>query len=168
MRRSLLLLLAAAALLVATGCLNGRYPDSTLTTISPECRILNSLAPGLTNLLKDANDTPGVELAPEKTDPPWDTIVPKPEESCYRSIEGQRWWRDFYCFFGKCGFAAVPGTSRHGLGRAVDFEGAGGKELTFSDPGYQWLVQNAAKYGFHHPAWAEPGGSSPEPWHWEG
>ncbi len=78
----------------------------------------------------------------------------------------QEWWRNFYCFFGDCGFAAVPGTSVHGWGRAVDFEDGGGK-LTFSSAGYQWLKANAARFGFVHPAWAEPGGSSPEPWHWE-
>jgi LAS superfamily LD-carboxypeptidase LdcB len=78
----------------------------------------------------------------------------------------QVWWRDFYCFFGMCQFAAVPGTSIHGWGRAVDFEDAGG-ELTFSSAGYRWLQANAWRYGFAHPAWAEPGGSSPEPWHWE-
>jgi LAS superfamily LD-carboxypeptidase LdcB len=78
----------------------------------------------------------------------------------------QVWWRQFYCFFSSCDYAAVPGTSVHGWGRAVDFEDSGG-ELTFSSAGYRWLQAHAAEFGFFHPAWAEQGGSSPEPWHWE-
>ena len=54
----------------------------------------------------------------------------------------------------------------HGWGRAVDFEDAGG-ELTFDSVGYHWLKANAGRFGFVHPAWAEPGQSSSEPWHWE-
>ena len=61
----------------------------------------------------------------------------------------------------------MPGTSVHGWGRAVDFQDGGG-ELTFASAGYQWLQgATPARFGFVHPAWAEPGGSSPEPWHWE-
>ena len=29
------------------------------------------------------------------------------------------------------------------------------------------MKANAPAYGFVHPDWAEPGGSRPEPWHWE-
>jgi LAS superfamily LD-carboxypeptidase LdcB len=29
------------------------------------------------------------------------------------------------------------------------------------------MQQNAALYGWFHPAWAQAGGSLPEPWHWE-
>jgi hypothetical protein len=60
--------------------------------------------------------------------------------------------------------AAVPGTSNHGLGQAVDL--SGGVE-SFGSAEYGWMVANAGKYGWEHPAWAEPGGSKPEPWHWE-
>ena len=60
--------------------------------------------------------------------------------------------------------AAVPGTSNHGLGVAVDL--CGGAER-FGSPMYLWLKANAPSYGFVHPGWAEPGGSRPEPWHWE-
>jgi LAS superfamily LD-carboxypeptidase LdcB len=76
------------------------------------------------------------------------------------------WWRNYYCSVGRCGLAAVPGTSRHGLGRAVDFQDQQG-ELTFTSPGYVWLVWHAPRYGFHHPAWAAPDQPDPEPWHWE-
>lgn len=60
--------------------------------------------------------------------------------------------------------AAVPGTSRHGLGVAVDV-GCGGER--FGSSTYRWLKANARRFGWVHPAWAEPGGSMPEPWHWE-
>ena len=58
--------------------------------------------------------------------------------------------------------AGVPGTSNHGWGLAADIEvGA------FGSSTYNWLKVNAHKYGYVHPAWAEPGGSNPEQWHWE-
>ena len=61
-------------------------------------------------------------------------------------------------------WAAVPGTSRHGLGIAVDL-GCGAER--FGSSTYRWLKANAPRYGWIHPSWAEPGGSLPEPWHWE-
>lgn len=64
----------------------------------------------------------------------------------------------------KPGLAAIPGTSNHGLGLAVDL--CGGIE-SFGTPAYQWMKAHAPTYGFVHPAWAEPGGNRPEPWHWE-
>ncbi|MBL0887636.1 hypothetical protein HGK34_15345 [Myceligenerans sp. I2] len=60
--------------------------------------------------------------------------------------------------------AAPPGTSNHGLGQALDL---GGGISTFGTAEYRWMVANAGKYGWKHPGWAEPGGSKPEPWHWE-
>jgi zinc D-Ala-D-Ala carboxypeptidase len=65
----------------------------------------------------------------------------------------------------KPGLAAVPGTSNHGLGLAVDLcdgveKGAGSR--------FQWLRANAAAYGWGNPDWAHAGGGGPyEPWHWE-
>jgi zinc D-Ala-D-Ala carboxypeptidase len=61
-------------------------------------------------------------------------------------------------------FAATPGTSRHGLGRAVDL--CGGVQ-SFGSPAHQWMRQNAPLYGWFHPSWAAAGGSLPEPWHFE-
>jgi hypothetical protein len=61
-------------------------------------------------------------------------------------------------------WAATPGTSEHGLGRALDL--CGGIN-DFGSPAHQWMKQNAPLYGWFHPDWAEPGGSLPEPWHWE-
>lgn len=60
--------------------------------------------------------------------------------------------------------AAVPGTSKHGWGVAVDL--CGGIE-DFGSPAHRWMQANAPAYGWVHPAWAGPTGSRPEPWHWE-
>ena len=61
-------------------------------------------------------------------------------------------------------WAATPGTSEHGLGRAVDL--CGGIQ-SFGSSAHLWMKQNAPLYGWFHPSWAEPNGSLPEPWHWE-
>ncbi|MEO7269194.1 MAG: M15 family metallopeptidase [Knoellia sp.] len=61
-------------------------------------------------------------------------------------------------------FAARPGTSRHGLGMALDL--CGGIN-NFGSPAHMWMKQNAPLYGWFHPSWAGPSGATPEPWHWE-
>jgi LAS superfamily LD-carboxypeptidase LdcB len=60
--------------------------------------------------------------------------------------------------------AASPGKSQHGLGLAVDL--CGGVQ-NFANPAHLWMQRNAPLYGWFHPAWAEPSGVTPEPWHWE-
>jgi cell wall-associated NlpC family hydrolase len=60
--------------------------------------------------------------------------------------------------------AAVPGTSNHGWGLAVDL--CGGIEHYGTAP-YTWMKANAGRFGFLHPDWAEPGNGREEPWHWE-
>ena len=62
------------------------------------------------------------------------------------------------------GWAAAPGTSNHGLGKALDL--CGGIN-NFGHPAHAWMQQNAPLYGWFHPSWAAAGGSLPEPWHWE-
>jgi hypothetical protein len=63
------------------------------------------------------------------------------------------------------GYAAVPGTSNHGWGLAVDL--CGGIQID-SSPEHIWLLDHAAEFSWFHPAWAMPGGPGPhEPWHWE-
>jgi len=77
----------------------------------------------------------------------------------YRSYAGQ-----LSVFRRKPALAAVPGTSRHGLGVAIDF-GCGVER--FGSSSYRWMKANAGRFGWIHPSWAEPGGGLPEPWHWE-
>ena len=60
--------------------------------------------------------------------------------------------------------AAVPGTSRHGYGVALDL-GCGVER--FGTEAHRWMQRVGPRYGWVHPAWAGPSGSMPEPWHWE-
>jgi cell wall-associated NlpC family hydrolase len=64
----------------------------------------------------------------------------------------------------KPALAAVPGTSNHGWGLAVDL--CAGAQ-SFGTPEYAWLRANAGRYGWSNPAWAWPGNGREEPWHWE-
>ena len=60
--------------------------------------------------------------------------------------------------------AAVPGTSNHGWGLAIDLDQANG----YRSAQYAWLKANAMTYGWHHPVYMDEGGRGPhEPWHWE-
>ncbi|MDR7382984.1 M15 family metallopeptidase [Promicromonospora iranensis] len=64
----------------------------------------------------------------------------------------------------KGGLAAVPGTSNHGWGQAVDLSGG---VQSFGTAEHAWMVAHAGKYGWKLPTWAQAGGSKPEAWHWE-
>ena len=64
----------------------------------------------------------------------------------------------------KPALAAVPGTSNHGWGLAVDL--CGGIE-SFGTPQHTWLLANAGRFGWLHPDWAKQGNGREEPWHWE-
>jgi D-alanyl-D-alanine carboxypeptidase len=67
-------------------------------------------------------------------------------------------------FAEKPALAAHPGTSNHGWGTALDL--CGGIQ-SFGTLQHAWMLSHAPLYGWFHPAWAEPTGSRPEPWHWE-
>jgi hypothetical protein len=77
----------------------------------------------------------------------------------YRSLASQ-----VSAFARKPGLAAVPGTSNHGWALAVDL--GGGINIARS-PQWTWMTENAGRFGFVQPDWAQPGGEKPEPWHWE-
>jgi cell wall-associated NlpC family hydrolase len=77
----------------------------------------------------------------------------------YRSYAAQ-----VEAFRTKPDLAAVPGTSVHGWGLAVDLcDGIN----SLGTPQANWMAANAGRFGFVHPDWAAPGGEKPEPWHWE-
>ncbi|WP_189669621.1 M15 family metallopeptidase [Promicromonospora soli] len=84
---------------------------------------------------------------------------PIPLTDSYRSYEMQIAVRDT-----KPHLAAIPGTSNHGWGLAIDLDDpiAGG-----SSPEYMWLRLHAPDYGWDNPSWAQLGGAKPEPWHFE-
>lgn len=60
---------------------------------------------------------------------------------------------------------AVPGTSNHGWGLAIDFDW----DLfnSFDAPEVIWMIQNAPTYGWRHPAALGKDTDRPEPWHFE-
>jgi len=77
----------------------------------------------------------------------------------YRSLSSQR-----SLYSRKRSLAAVPGTSNHGWGLALDL--CGGAE-DYGTRTYQWLDARGDEFGWDNPDWARPGGSKREPWHWE-
>ena len=77
----------------------------------------------------------------------------------YRSFEGQVRARAT-----RGHLAAVPGTSNHGWGVAVDL---GSGVNRFGTPQHLWMRENAPQFGWDLPGWARQNGSKPEPWHWE-
>ena len=64
----------------------------------------------------------------------------------------------------KPGLAAVPGTSEHGWGLAVDL-GCGVEG--YDTPQHRWMAAHAHRFGWGQPEWAKDGGEREEPWHWE-
>ncbi|WP_460460557.1 M15 family metallopeptidase, partial [Angustibacter peucedani] len=77
----------------------------------------------------------------------------------YRSLSSQ-----YSVAARKPGLAARPGTSEHGWGLAVDV--CKGPDQVGSER-RDWFLKNAPAFGWVNPDWAQPGGSKPEPWHWE-
>ena len=123
---------------------NGKIPDSELQALSfsPENKMNKKAAIAMEEMNKAYKADNGSDL-----------II----NDAYREYDRQVKLRE------QLGSTAgVPGTSNHGWGLAADIEvGA------FGSSTYNWLKANAHKYGYVHPAWAEPGGSNPEQWHWE-
>lgn len=81
----------------------------------------------------------------------------------YRDLATQ-WvvWEDYVN--GDGAPAAIPGTSNHGWGLALDL---GSRVNSFGTAEHEWMRANAGKYGWEHPFWARKGGGREEAWHWE-
>ena len=123
---------------------NGKIPDSELQALSfsPENKMNKKAAIAMEEMNKAYKADNGSDL-----------II----NDAYREYDRQVKLRE------QLGSTAgVPGTSNHGWGLAADIEVG-----PFGSSAYNWLKANAHKYGYVHPAWAEPGGSNPEQWHWE-
>jgi len=141
------------------GATNGELPQSDLVNVAPGCEAARAAAPSLSRLLATARQD-GVVLGTEQ---------------CYRSLADQQQEVQDWTTAGNSACAApvnpTPAgpsdTSMHGWGKAADFFDADGT-VAFGSPGYAFLVANAGRFGWNHPAWAQPGGSAcPEAWHWE-
>jgi hypothetical protein len=138
---------------------NGKLPDSDLINVAPECRAYRAAGPSMGLLLALARDS--------------GTFVGTAQ--CYRPLTEQVEVRqqatangNASCASSVGGTSAQPvGHSMHGWGKAADlYDDEGG--LTFGSPGYRAMKALAYQFGWNHPGWAEPNGSTcPEPWHWE-
>ncbi|EYR64684.1 hypothetical protein N866_07230 [Actinotalea ferrariae CF5-4] len=75
---------------------------------------------------------------------------------------GQVWWR-------RRGYpsAAIPGTSVHGKGAALDL--GSGVNFSLTSPEHLWMREHGPRFGWHHPAWAHDPARPHmrEPWHFE-
>lgn len=126
---------------------NGQIPSGELSDIDvlpgeeSEDHRLNATAAAAYNKMVDAAKKDGIT---------WGLI------SSYRPLETQKRLAKKLGLYKKGGKAAVPGTSNHGWGSAVDIDlkKGSGKRATL-----RWLKDNASKFGFSTIA--------REPWHWE-
>ena len=125
---------------------NGGIPDSELQTLS--------FSPGNKMNKKAAAAMEEMNKA-YKADNGSDLIINEAYRDCATQI---RYSKEL----GSRAAPAPPCVSNHGWGLAADIEVG-----SFGSSTYNWLKANAHKYGYVHPAWAEPGGSNPEQWHWE-
>ena len=74
-------------------------------------------------------------------------IRPKGSQSSYRDLAGQKVMRKFWCDRGQCFKAAVPGSSNHGLGRAVDVTKPSEAALHEFGPRFGWSHAEGAAVG---------------------
>ena len=129
---------------------NGAIPLAYLASTGNGCVVYDEALPSLQAMIALAAKD-GINLRPV---------------SCYRDYAGQVATRASWCGRGACQFAAVPGTSNHGWGKAVDFADGSGT-LEFGSRAYEWMKAWAGFYGWIHPASLDPGTAAPEAWHWE-
>ena len=128
------------------GYSNGGIPDSELQTLSFSSG--NKMNKKAATAMEEMNKA-------YKADNGSDLIINEAYRDCATQIRYRQ-------ELGSRAAPAPPCVSNHGWGLAADIEvGA------FGSSTYNWLKANAHKYGYVHPAWAEPGGSNPEQWHWE-
>ena len=115
---------------------NGRVPSSALREVGDTGhRLWEPAAEQLTRLIADARGA-GVHIGITDS---------------YRSFEAQVDVARRKGLYSQGGLAAVPGTSDHGWGMAVD--------LDLDARAQAWMRANGATYGFHED-------TPREPWHW--
>lgn len=122
---------------------NGRIPTNALTNVGGGHKMYGDAARAYTQM-RDAARRDGVNI--RLTDS-YRSYPAQVDVARRKGIYGVRQPN------GRLGLAARPGTSNHGLGRAVDVN------LEASPGASAWLRANASRFGFR---------TIPrEPWHWE-
>ena len=143
--------------------LNENYIPSRLDVIDQEF-----LFPGTRNFEIHANVRPYLERFLEEAR---EDNVELQVASAYRSFTTQSALKSAYTVTYGAGankFSADQGYSEHQLGTAVDFTTplSGAALLQTKDPAYEWLQENAYKYGFILSYPPNNAYYKFEPWHW--
>lgn len=132
---------------------NGRLPASALTAVgwTRDSRgtpfyLRSDAAAALERLNAAFRDALGHDLALDLT---------------YRDLDTQVAMREALG-----SVAAVPGTSSHGTGLALDVPELP-CEYGWDTAAREWLVTHGPSFGWVSPGWARQGGSNPEYWHYE-
>lgn len=107
---------------------NGRIPASALAPVPGNGQLLRVPARAYTAMHQRARRD-GVSLV----------IIEGPIRRTYRPIGAQFAARRMWCNAGRCGNAAVPGTSNHGLGTTVDL---------MSMTQRRWIDRHGATFGW--------------------
>jgi LAS superfamily LD-carboxypeptidase LdcB len=115
---------------------NGRLPDSMLVPIGQGGHRLSPRAAEAFGQLTAAARRDGIAIGVTSSYRPYDEQVATAER---------------VGLYGQGGWAAVPGTSNHGWGLAVD--------LDLDERAQAWMRTNAARFGFFEDV-------PDEPWHW--
>lgn len=128
----------------AGGGINGRLSEDQLASIGGGHKLAKDVAPMFKAMMSKASDD-GFKMGSAFR-----------INSSYRTFAKQE---ELYNSLGP-GTAAAPGTSNHGLGKAVD--------LWFTDGAYRWLRTNAGGFGFTQiPGYETDNPDAHEAWHWE-
>jgi LAS superfamily LD-carboxypeptidase LdcB len=169
--------------ILGTTYTNGEVPDDKLRTINNESKYKGAIQ-------SDKGDKSGRIRLFTEASLALDKLLEQAEKdgitfrinSAYRTLDDQDRVFKANCQnaigSGKCipkidpttgkkkGPAAIPGTSNHGFGLAVDFAKPQATAISPQDPQYQWLAANASSFGFKRLPYKN-NNENWESWHWE-
>lgn len=130
-----------------SGYSNGQLPDDTLCQISwaPADRLQCAAMDNFVRLNEDFKAEFGKDL---------------PILDGYRPLEEQ-----LMVHYNDPNWTAVPGTSNHGWGLAVDFDWD--VFSSWDAPEVVWMIENGPQFGWRLPSALGPQSDRPEPWHYE-
>ncbi|MCK8788081.1 D-alanyl-D-alanine carboxypeptidase family protein [Roseomonas sp. NAR14] len=124
---------------------NGELDPASLVSIGGPHRLTAPAATAYQQMIAAAREA-GFNIAPTDS---------------YRTLAQQQALARRKGLYSQGGYAAAPGTSRHGLGEALDLGvvGPDGRIMPLPQQAQAWLQQNGGRFGFE---------TIPrEPWHWQ-